>query len=84
MGRREWSALLIFVVGSLVFSQILWVTAVDSLGVGMAALHINATPFYVMLIAMMLGGNWNWWQAGGAALVAIGVVVAQGLWRSKA
>lgn len=84
MGSLEWSALLIFVVGSLVFSQILWVTAVDSLGVGMAALHINATPFYVMLIAMSLGGSWNWWQAGGAALVAIGVVVAQGLWRGKA
>ena len=83
MGGTEWGALLVFVVGSLVFSQILWITAVDSLGVGMAALHINATPFYVMLIAMSLGGNWNWWQAGGAALVAVGVVVAQGLWRRR-
>ncbi len=83
MGGTEWVALLVFVVGSLVFSQILWITAVDSLGVGMAALHINATPFYVMLIAVGLGGSWNWWQAGGAALVGIGVVVAQGLWRGR-
>ena len=83
MGGTEWGVLLVFVVGSLVFSQLLWVTAVGSLGVGIAGLHINATPFYVMLIAMALGGAWNWWQAGGAALVAVGVVVAQGLWRAR-
>lgn len=83
MGARAWAALLIFVVGSLVFSQLLWITAVDSLGVGLAALHINATPFYVMLISIGLGGSWNWWQAAGAALVGIGVVVAQGLWRAN-
>ncbi len=83
MGTNAWVALLVFVVGSLVFSQILWVTAVSSLGVGMAGLHINATPFYVMLIAMGLGGSWNWWQAGGAALVGVGVIVAQGLWKAR-
>lgn len=80
MGRREWGALLVFVVGSLAFSQILWIVGVARLGIGMAALHINATPFYVMLIGLALGSGWNWWQAAGAALVGIGVVVAQGLW----
>ena len=49
------------------------------LGIAMAALHINATPFYVMIMAVMLGGAWNWWQAAGAALVGFGVIVAQGL-----
>jgi drug/metabolite transporter (DMT)-like permease len=83
MAGKEWGALMVFVVGSLVFSQILWIMAVDRLGVGMAALHINATPFYVMLIALALGGLWNWWQAAGAALVAAGVVVAQGQWPRK-
>jgi drug/metabolite transporter (DMT)-like permease len=78
MGWREWGALLVFVVGSLTVSQILWVIAVGRLGIGMSALHINATPFYVMLMAVALGGAWNWWQAGGAALVGLGVLVAQG------
>ena len=84
MGGADWGTLLVICVGSVAISQLLWVTAVGSLGVGIAGLHINATPFYVMLFAMALGGTWNWWQAGGAALVAVGVVVAQGLWRARA
>jgi hypothetical protein len=32
-----------------------------------------------MIMAVMLGGAWNWWQAAGAALVGFGVIVAQGL-----
>jgi drug/metabolite transporter (DMT)-like permease len=79
MGGREWAALLIFVMGSLTLSQVFWVIGVGRLGIAMAALHINATPFYVMLMAVMLGGAWNWWQAAGAALVGFGVIVAQGL-----
>ena len=79
MGLREWAALLVFAVGSLALSQVLWIMSVERLGIGIAALHINATPFYVMLIALAFGGGWSWWQAGGAALVAVGVIVAQGL-----
>ena len=79
MGPKEWGALFIFAVGSLAFSQVLWIMSVERLGIGMAALHINAAPFYVMLIALMFGGGWSWWQAGGAALVGAGVIVAQGL-----
>lgn len=79
MGPREWGALFIFAVGSLAVSQVLWIASVERLGIGMAALHINATPFYVMLMALLFGGGWSWWQAGGAALVGLGVIVAQGL-----
>ena len=49
------------------------------LGIAMSALHINLTPFYVMLFMLALGGTWNWLQAAGAALVCIGVLIAQGL-----
>lgn len=83
MGWQHWGALLVFVVGSLTISQVLWVISVGRLGIAMSALHINATPFYVMLMAVALGGAWNWWQAAGAALVGLGVVVAQGLPRRK-
>ncbi|MGV8986631.1 MAG: DMT family transporter [Cypionkella sp.] len=79
MGPKEWAVLLIFVVGSLALNQVLWIMSVERLGIGMAALHINAAPFYVMLIALTFGGGWSWWQAGGAALVGLGVIVAQGL-----
>ena len=39
---------------------------------------MNAVPFYVMLITFALGGSWNWAQAAGAAMVVLGVAVAQG------
>jgi drug/metabolite transporter (DMT)-like permease len=39
---------------------------------------MNAVPFYVMLIVVMLFGDpWGWDQAIGAALVVTGVLLAQ-------
>lgn len=34
-------------------------------------------PFYVMLILVALGGDWSWLRAIGAAVVALGVLLAQ-------
>ncbi|ESW61054.1 MAG: hypothetical protein Q27BPR15_08600 [Rhodobacter sp. CACIA14H1] len=78
-GIKEFTALTIYGVGGLAISQLLWIVAVGSLGIAMSALHINLTPFYVMVFMLALGGSWSWVQALGAALVAIGVLVAQGL-----
>lgn len=78
-GAREWGAMAIFSVGSLAISQLLWIISVGRLGIGWSALHINAAPFYVMLILFALGGSWDWRQAGAACLVALGVLIAQGL-----
>ncbi|PLL13545.1 hypothetical protein C0V75_09275 [Tabrizicola sp. TH137] len=78
-GLTEFSALAVFGIGGLAISQLLWIIAVGSLGIAMSALHINLTPFYVMVFMLALGGGWSWVQALGAALVAIGVLVAQGL-----
>jgi drug/metabolite transporter (DMT)-like permease len=58
-------------------SQVLWIMSVRRLGIGMAALHINAAPFYVMIILFALGGAWVWAQALAALLVALGVLIAQ-------
>lgn len=77
----EWSALVLFGVGSLAVSQVLWIMAVGQLGIGLSALHMNAVPFYVMIILFALGGGWNWPQAYGAVIVAIGVLIGQGLIR---
>jgi drug/metabolite transporter (DMT)-like permease len=39
---------------------------------------MNAVPFYVMVVVvLLLGESWSWWQAMGAVLVAIGVLLAQ-------
>jgi len=78
-GLTEFAALTVYGVGGLAISQLLWIVAVGSLGIAMSALHINLTPFYVMVFMLALGGGWNWLQALGAALVALGVLVAQGL-----
>ena len=69
----------IYGVGGLAISQLLWIIAVGSLGIAMSALHINLTPFYVMIFMLALGGSWSWLQAAGAALVAVGVLIAQGM-----
>ena len=81
LGLPEWGALALFGVGSLAISQVLWIMAVGQLGIGLSSLHMNAVPFYVMLIMFALGSAWNWPQAYGAVIVAIGVLIAQGLIR---
>ena len=70
--------LLIFSLPAIAISQLLWIWAAGRLGILMASLHMNAVPFYVMLIVVMLFGDpWGWDQAIGAVLVAIGVLLAQ-------
>lgn len=78
-GWPETGAMLLFSVGSIGIAQWLWVMAVGSIGIGLATLHMNATPFYVMLILFATGGSWNWTHALAALIVGLGVLVAQGL-----
>ncbi len=79
LGWREFGALAIFSIGGLAISQVLWIISVGQIGIGLASLHINATPFYVMLILFLLGAAWSWPQAIAAAVVGLGVVIAQGV-----
>ena len=78
-GWPEVGAMLIFSVGALGISQVMWIMSVERLGIGLSALHINAAPFYVMLILFALGSPWNWPQAIAAAVVGLGVLIAQGI-----
>lgn len=79
IGLREFTGLAIFGIGSMAVSQLLWIISVGRIGIGAASLHMNAVPFYVMLMVFMLGGAWNWWQTAGAVIVVAGALVAQGL-----
>ena len=76
-------ALLVFSsVASLALAQFLWIRGASGLGILLASLHMNAVPFYVMVIVVLfLDEPWNWWQAAGAALVASGVMLAQAVTR---
>jgi drug/metabolite transporter (DMT)-like permease len=78
-GWPEAGALLLFSVGAVGIAQWLFVKAVGRIGIGMTTLHMNATPFYVMLILFAAGGSWNWTHALAAAIVGLGVLIAQGM-----
>ncbi len=84
LGPKEYAALAIFGIGSLALSQILWIISVEKLGIGAASLHMNAVPFYVMIIAFALGAEWSWLQTFGAVIVVLGVMIAQGMIRLPA
>ncbi len=71
-----WSLFLSSVV-AVALAQTLWILGVERVGIGVAGMHNNVGPFYIMVITLALGGLWNWTQALGAAIVILGVLVAQ-------
>lgn len=79
IGPTEFAGLAMFGIGSMAVSQVLWIISVGRIGIGAASMHMNAVPFYVMLMVFALGGPWNWAQTFGAVIVVIGALVAQGL-----
>lgn len=81
LGWADLAALLIYSIGGMAVSQLLWIVAIGRLGIGVASMHINLTPFYVMLIVFAIGGEWNWTQAASAVIVGLGVLIAQGMIR---
>ena len=79
IGWPEFAGLAIFGIGSMAISQLLWIISVGRIGIGAASMHMNAVPFYVMLMVFLIGGPWNWLQTLGAAVVVTGALIAQGL-----
>ncbi|NJS39285.1 MAG: DMT family transporter [Rhodobacteraceae bacterium] len=79
IGPTEFAGLAIFGIGSMAVSQLLWIISVGRIGIGAASMHMNAVPFYVMLMVFALGGAWNWAQTFGAVIVVVGALLAQGL-----
>ncbi|WP_254445780.1 DMT family transporter [Ruegeria arenilitoris] len=69
--------LVIYALIAMGLSQVFFIASVGKLGVALASFHINIAPFYVMLIMLVLGDEWNWTRALGAAIVAVAVVLAQ-------
>lgn len=69
--------LAVYAVAAMALSQLLWLTGVGRLGVGVASLHVNAAPFYVMILVVAAGGDWHLRQLVGACLVGAGIFIAQ-------
>ncbi len=74
----DWLPLFIVLLPSSGIAQLLWIRGAGKLGILLASFHMNAVPFYVMVILVSLSlGQWHWLQAGAVALVALGVLVSQ-------
>lgn len=64
-------------------SMVLWMTSSRLLGVTVAGIHLNGVPFYVILMALAVGGTILSSQIWGACLVALGALLAQLPLRSR-
>ena len=73
----DWSAFLLYSLGAMGVSQFLWLASVKHLGIGLAGFHLNGAPFYVMIILVAMGGSWEIAQVIGAAILLVGVILAQ-------
>ena len=58
-------------------TMVFWMTASRLLGVTVASIHLNGVPFYVILMALAVGGTIYTSQVWGACLVAAGALLAQ-------
>ncbi len=77
LGFSGWALLLTYAWIAMAISQAFWIRGVSWLGIGVASFHLNAAPFYVMLMLLAVGGDWNWNKAIGAAVLATGVILVQ-------
>ncbi len=73
----QFFSLIIYSVIAMAISHVFFILAVDKVGIAITSLHLNFTPFYVMIILFLLGGNWDLRAIIGASIVAFGVWLAQ-------
>ncbi len=77
LSASHWGLLVFYAWGAMAISQALWIMGVERLGIGMSSFHLNAVPFYVMLILFLSTGEFDTSKLIGAAILCIGVVLAQ-------
>ncbi len=75
--ERFWP-FIIFILPSSGIAQLMWIYGAGRLGVMLASFHMNAVPFYVMVILLALSmGEWEWIRTVGVAVVILGVLISQ-------
>ena len=70
-------SLIIYSVIAMAISQVFFIAAIDKVGVAISSLHLNFSPFYVMIILFVMGETWDLRAVIGASIVAFGVWLAQ-------
>jgi drug/metabolite transporter (DMT)-like permease len=73
----QFFSLIIYSVIAMAVSQVFFIASIDKVGIAITSLHLNFSPFYVMLILFVLGGTWDLRAVIGASIVAFGVWLAQ-------
>ena len=73
----QFLSLIIYSVIAMAISQVFFIAAIDKVGVAITSLHLNFSPFYVMIILFLLGGIWDLRAIIGASIVGFGVWLAQ-------
>jgi drug/metabolite transporter (DMT)-like permease len=53
------------------------VKGVGEIGIAIASFHLNAAPFYVMIVMVAFGQSLQITQVIGAAILAFGVILSQ-------
>ena len=69
--------LIVYSIIAMAVSQVFFIAAIDKVGIAITSLHLNFSPFYVMIILFVLGGSWDVRAIIGASIVAFGVWLAQ-------
>jgi len=77
LSSSQFLSLIIYSVIAMAISQIFFLAAVDKVGIAITSLHLNFSPFYVMIILFLFGGIWDLRAIIGASIVAFGVWLAQ-------
>jgi len=77
LSSSQFLSLIIYSVIAMAISQIFFLAAVDKVGIAITSLHLNFSPFYVMIMIYLLGGTWDLRAIIGASIVAFGVWLAQ-------
>ena len=75
--NHQFFSLIIYSVIAMAVSQVFFIASIDKVGIAITSLHLNFSPFYVMLILFVLGGTWDLRAVIGASIVAFGVWLAQ-------
>ena len=69
---------IIYLLPSSGIAQLMWIYGAGRLGVMLASFHMNAVPFYVMVMLSVLSmGEWEWIRAAGVVVVILGVLISQ-------
>ena len=78
LGGLAWACFVYSLFFSLVFTNIMWFTAIDKVGAARASLYANLQPFLGAFFAVVvLSEEMGWLQIVGGLVIGAGILVAR-------